>query len=188
MPSTIFGSCSLGCDGKWRIGNSPHCWEIGKSSRSIPVRRLVCLQPNRYIATGRAHADAVPMNSAPFTSEAIPKVRAAVNADRLLDTALRLIEIPSPTCDAGRVANRLAEILRADGFEVERPEPNWPQAPAVVTRLRSGRPGRTLQFDGHLDTVHLPFVAPHVEDGVLTGSGASDMKGGVAASVEALRA
>jgi acetylornithine deacetylase/succinyl-diaminopimelate desuccinylase-like protein len=120
--------------------------------------------------------------------ESMAQVCASVSDRRLLDTALRLIEVPSPTCDAGAVADRLTEILRADGFEVERPVANWPQAPAVLTRLRSGRPGRTLQFDGHLDTVHLPFVAPRIDDGILTGSGASDMKGGVAAAVEALRA
>ena len=50
----------------------------------------------------------------------------------------------------------------------------------------SGKPGRTLQFDGHLDTVHLPFIPPKVIDGQLTGSGASDMKAGLAAAVEAL--
>jgi acetylornithine deacetylase/succinyl-diaminopimelate desuccinylase-like protein len=116
------------------------------------------------------------------------EVREAIDAQRLLETALRLIEIPSPTCDAGRAADRLAELLRANGFEVQRPEANWPQAPAVVTRLESGRPGRTLQFDGHLDTVHLPFVPPRVEEGVLFGSGAADMKGGLAAAIEAVRA
>src|SRR5262249_22054945 len=54
-------------------------------------------------------------------------------------------------------------------------------------RFDSGRPGRVLQFDGHLDTVHLPFVPPRVEDGRITGSGSADMKGGIAAAVEALR-
>jgi acetylornithine deacetylase/succinyl-diaminopimelate desuccinylase-like protein len=44
-----------------------------------------------------------------------------------------------------------------------------------------------LQFNGHLDTVHLPFVPPGQADGRLTGSGAADMKGGTAAAVEALR-
>ena len=57
-----------------------------------------------------------------------------------------------------------------------------------MIRLESGRPGRTLQFDGHLDTVHLPFVPPEIKDGRLTGSGASDMKAGLAAAVEAVRA
>lgn len=112
----------------------------------------------------------------------------AVDEQRLLDTAQKLIAIPSPTLDAGAVADALADILIAEGFVVERPQADWPQAPAVVARLDSGRPGRVLQFDGHLDTVHLPFVPPKVADGQLYGSGCSDMKGGIAAFVEALRA
>ncbi|MCZ6634670.1 MAG: M20/M25/M40 family metallo-hydrolase, partial [bacterium] len=122
-----------------------------------------------------------------FSQSCLEAVQLAVNRDRLVETAIALIEVPSPTLDAGAVSDRLAEILGADGFEVARPEANWPKAPAVAVWLDTGRAGRTLQFDGHLDTVHLPFVPPRVEDGVLYGSGASDMKGGVAALVEALR-
>ena len=114
-------------------------------------------------------------------------IRSAVNPQRLAETALALIAVPSPTRSAGAVADRLAEILTADGFVVERPVADWPEAPAVVTRLESGATGRTLQFDGHLDTVHLPFIPPRQENGYLYGSGASDMKGGIAAFVEALR-
>lgn len=111
-----------------------------------------------------------------------------VDEQRLIDTAKALIAVPSPTLDAGAAADALASILAVEGFAVERPPADWPQAPAVVARLDSGHPGRVLQFDGHLDTVHLPFVPPKVEDGQLYGSGASDMKGGIAAFVEALRA
>ena len=117
----------------------------------------------------------------------IEKITRAVDEKRLLDTAVSLIELPSPTLSAGAVADRLAEILVAEGFAVERPEADWPEAPAVVARLESGQSGRVLQFDGHLDTVHLPFVAPRIENGILYGSGSSDMKGGIAAFVEALR-
>ena len=106
------------------------------------------------------------------------KIAAAVNRDRLLETATALVEVPSPTLSAAGVAGRLDELLRADGFEVERPVCDWPESPAVVARLRFGEGGRVLQVDGHLDTVHLPFVPPRVEDGVLYGSGCSDMKGG----------
>ena len=116
------------------------------------------------------------------------RLTAAVDAGRLLDTATALIDVPSPTCSAGAVADRLQELLQADGFEVERPEAGWPEAPAVVTRLQAGEAGRCLQLDGHLDTVHLPFRPSHVENGILSGLGASDMKGGIAACVEAMRA
>jgi acetylornithine deacetylase/succinyl-diaminopimelate desuccinylase-like protein len=118
----------------------------------------------------------------------VERLRAAVNRERLLDTARRLVAVPSPTGSAGTVADCLADILKADGFSVERPEAGHAAAPAVVVRQGSGRPGRTLQFDGHLDTVHLPFVPPAVDGDLLTGSGSSDMKAGIAAAVEALRA
>jgi len=125
------------------------------------------------------------MNVDPATIE---RLNSLVNRARLVETARRLIEVPSRTGEAKAVSDRLAEILTADGFQVERPAGGYPEAPAVVIRLESGRPGRTLQFDGHLDTVHLPFVPPDSKDGLLTGSGASDMKGGLAAAVEAVRA
>ncbi|HEY7311104.1 MAG TPA: M20/M25/M40 family metallo-hydrolase [Gemmataceae bacterium] len=115
------------------------------------------------------------------------RLRQAVNRQRLLDTAQQLVAVPSRTGEGGPVAERLAQLLAADGFTVERPSANHPSAPAVVVRLDSGKPGRTLQFNGHLDTVHLPFVPPAVENGNLTGSGSCDMKGGTAAAVEALR-
>ena len=120
-----------------------------------------------------------------LSSDLVEKVRTAVNPNRLVETAIALVEVPSPTRSAGPAADRLAEILTSEGFAVERPVADWPDAPAVVTRLETGRPGPVLQFDGHLDTVHLPFVPPRHENNCLYGSGASDMKGGIAAFVEA---
>lgn len=116
------------------------------------------------------------------------RLRQAVQRQRLLDTARQLVSVPSRTGEGGAVADRLAELLRAEGFTVERPIANHPAAPAVAVRLSSGKPGRILQFNGHLDTVHLPFVPPAVDNGNLTGSGACDMKGGTAAAIEALLA
>jgi acetylornithine deacetylase/succinyl-diaminopimelate desuccinylase-like protein len=111
-----------------------------------------------------------------------------VDRRRLLRIADRLISVPSPTGRAGEAADALAGLLAEEGFEVDRPEAGHPASPAVVTRFSSGRPGKTIQFDGHLDTVHLPFV-PFGEAGDrITGSGSSDMKGGLAAAVEGLLA
>jgi acetylornithine deacetylase/succinyl-diaminopimelate desuccinylase-like protein len=124
----------------------------------------------------------------PLSPDIVEAIQKAVNRERLLETAVSLIGIPSPTRHAGPVADRLADILRADGFAVERPVAAWPEAPAVVARWRAAETGRTLQFDGHLDTVPLEYVPPRVENGVLYGQGASDMKGGLSAAIEGMRA
>src|SRR5262245_18882970 len=105
-------------------------------------------------------------------SELPDRLRRAVDRGRLVDTARRLIAVPSRTGEAGAVLDALAGLLRDDGFAVERHTAGHPSAPAVVVRHTTGRPGPTLQFNGHLDTVHLPYVPPGESDGCLTGSGA----------------
>jgi acetylornithine deacetylase/succinyl-diaminopimelate desuccinylase-like protein len=112
----------------------------------------------------------------------------AVDERRVTDTAVRLCAAASPTKSAGPAADALAAILREDGFTVERPVADWPASPAVAVRFSQGKPARTIQFNGHLDTVHLPFLPPRVKDGILISSGAADMKGGLAAATEAIRA
>ena len=116
----------------------------------------------------------------------VAAVKNGIDRDRLVERARELVRVPSPTRNAGAVADRFEALLTSDGFEVERVEADWPESPAVVTRLDSGSAGQTLQFNGHLDTVHLPFVEPSVTDGILRGSGASDMKGASRAFVEAM--
>jgi acetylornithine deacetylase/succinyl-diaminopimelate desuccinylase-like protein len=116
------------------------------------------------------------------------RIRGFVDSRRLLAIARRLIAAPSPTGRAGAAADALAAILTEEGFDLDRPAAGHPEAPAVVVRLKGPNAGRVLQFDGHLDTVHLPFVPPGMDGENLTGSGASDMKGGVAAAVEAVLA
>jgi acetylornithine deacetylase/succinyl-diaminopimelate desuccinylase-like protein len=118
----------------------------------------------------------------------VEKLKSCINRQRLVETAVKLIAVPSRTGEAGAVSNCLADLLCADGFFVERPTAGYPAAPAVVVRWQTKNPGPTLQFNGHLDTVHLPFVPPQVAEGKITGSGSSDMKAGLAAAIEALRA
>jgi acetylornithine deacetylase len=89
-----------------------------------------------------------------------------------------------------RIAGFIAEHLRRLGLDVQVQEAA-PGRPNVVGVLDSGRPGPALMFCGHVDTVGVegmqaPFD-PIVRDGRLFGRGSQDMKGGVAAMIDAAR-
>ena len=73
---------------------------------------------------------------------------------RLLDTAVQLVSVPSRTGEAGAVADRLASLLTADGFAVERPEADHPAAPAVVVRLDTA--GRAARCNS--TAISTPFI------------------------------
>jgi putative selenium metabolism hydrolase len=102
-----------------------------------------------------------------------------------------LVRIPSLSTHEEAVAIRLADEMRRIGFaEVWRdPIGN------VVGRIGPGQ-GPKLLFDAHMDTVDVgdparwsrPPYGGIVEDGVLYGRGACDMKGGLAAMVYAAKA
>ena len=110
-----------------------------------------------------------------------------VDADRLRDLTLELVEIESPTGDTAAVARRYAEILRKIGLEVEVLDERFPATPLVIGRLRGGEPGPTIVLNGHLDTVPIPHEPPRAENGRVWGRGSADMKGPVAAATEAVR-
>ncbi|MFO1083333.1 MAG: M20/M25/M40 family metallo-hydrolase [Reyranellaceae bacterium] len=113
--------------------------------------------------------------------------------ERLIDITRRLVAVasPNPPSDTYEVAQVAEALLREiPGLEVERVEPA-PRAVSLVGRLRSGRPGRRLIFNGHLDTFplleQLPWTVPPLggvlKDGKLYGRGVCDMKGGMACSL-----
>lgn len=85
----------------------------------------------------------------------------------------------------GTIARFLAHVLQSWGLRVELQEAA-PGRPNVIARIGTGRGGRSLMFNGHLDVVgvdgmiHPPFDAEE-RDGRLYGRGSSDMKAGVAA-------
>jgi acetylornithine deacetylase/succinyl-diaminopimelate desuccinylase-like protein len=110
-----------------------------------------------------------------------------VDADRLRDLTLELVEIPSPTGDTAEVARRYAQRLEEIGMEVEVLDERFPATPIVIGRLRGGEPGPSVVLNGHLDTVPIPHAPPRVEDGAVYGRGSADMKGALACAAETAR-
>ena len=143
-------------------------------------------------------------------------LRAAVNPtihpDRILADLAALIAIPSVTGDEIAVQDHIAELLTAAGLDVTRIDadpralaldPAWPGAemprqslPVVAGTWRGRRTGPRILLVGHVDVVppgdvrnwSSPPFDPVVRDGHVYGRGACDMKGGVAAAIEAIRA
>lgn len=116
-------------------------------------------------------------------------------ADEILTVLQRLIRIDSsnPPGQEQAVARACAEQARAWGLRAEL-QPVGPNRANLLVKLPEEREGPTLLLCGHLDTVppgdqpweRAPFGG-ELEDGVLHGRGAVDMKGGLVAMLAALR-
>jgi acetylornithine deacetylase len=107
-----------------------------------------------------------------------------------------LVAIPSVNPDLVKGGSGEAEIadfistwFQAHGFEVHRLE-HHAGRPSIVGIARGTGGGRSLMFNGHVDTVTLAGydgdpLDPVIKDGKLYGRGSFDMKGGVAAMMVA---
>ncbi|CAN5794477.1 ArgE/DapE family deacylase [soil metagenome] len=88
------------------------------------------------------------------------------------------------------VAGYLADHMRRLGLEVHLQEVA-PGRPNVIGVLDGHSPGQSIMFCGHTDTVGVEGMAapftPAIRDGRLYGRGSQDMKGGVAAMIDAAR-
>ncbi|WP_433850798.1 ArgE/DapE family deacylase [Brucella pseudogrignonensis] len=87
------------------------------------------------------------------------------------------------------IANFCAHWLEVRGFEIHRVE-DIPGRPSIVGIARGNGGGKSLMFNGHLDTVSIAgyegdALVAEEHDGKIFGRGSFDMKGGVAAMMVA---
>ena len=105
--------------------------------------------------------------------------------------ALVRVDTRNPPGDEVRVVATCRDLLAPLGAEVEVIEPMPGRASVVAALPRTGKP--VLVVNGHLDVVPIsagdwtvdPFGA-EVADGRVWGRGTADMKGGIAAAIEAV--
>jgi acetylornithine deacetylase len=122
----------------------------------------------------------------------------SVDRERLVETASRLVNVPSFTGDEEAAARLMVELLESLGLHVQWQQVEEGRANALGTWPGAGG-GKSLMFNGHLDTSYsgrepwlrsVPGFQPQAFErgGRLYGLGISNMKGAVACYVEAVRA
>jgi len=104
-----------------------------------------------------------------------------------------MIAIPSVVKEEKELAHYLQCELEALGLEAELHEVE-PGRPNIYGKLRGSKPGKRINFGGHIDTVPVvlgwdtdPFT-PVKKDGKIYGLGSNDMKGGLACALSMLKA
>lgn len=104
-----------------------------------------------------------------------------------------MIAIPSVVKEEKELAHYLQEELEKLGLETELHMVE-PGRPNIYGRLKGAKPGKRLNYGGHLDTVPVvpgwetdPFKAVK-KDGNIYGLGANDMKAGLACALSMLKA
>lgn len=125
-----------------------------------------------------------PVLTFPLTLVPPPRGDAVALTQALVAVDSRNPSLAPDSPGEGDCARVLADTLDAWGFRVALVD-SVPGRPNLVARIGRGG-GRTLMFNGHLDTVgvegmtHAPF-APEIVGGNIYGRGSCDMKGGVSA-------
>jgi acetylornithine deacetylase len=122
----------------------------------------------------------------------------AIDRERLVETASRMIDVHSFTGDEQRMAELMVALYEDLGLAVQWQQVEDGRANAVGTWRGSGG-GKSLMFNGHMDTSYsgrepwlrgVPGFQPRAfeRDGRLYGLGISNMKGALACYVAAVRA
>ena len=128
-------------------------------------------------------------------SAALLQKEVEILREDIVECLRNLVKIPSITGDEAAIAAHIASLLREMKFEVEVLEAQ-PGRPNLIATWDSGRPGKTLLLNDHLDMVppgplenwtHPPYAAD-VADGCVYGRGTIDTKSGVTTMLMATRA
>jgi len=133
-----------------------------------------------------------------LTATQSERILAAVDESRLVEMALELVSIPSPTGSEWAMAEAMRDSFAGLGLQATLQEVEEGRANAVGLWEGAGG-GPSLMFNGHVDTSYsgqeswlqgIPGFQPEgfVRDGHIYGLGISNMKGALCCYVEAVRA
>ena len=122
-------------------------------------------------------------------------IKSKIKEEDITNLAQELIRIPSDEITGEQeVCEYLSDILKSLGMKVRLQEV-LPKRPNIIAEVLGGNNGKSIMFNGHIDTVPIgniekwntdPYKAI-IKDNKLFGRGATDMKGSIASMVIAIK-
>jgi acetylornithine deacetylase/succinyl-diaminopimelate desuccinylase-like protein len=91
------------------------------------------------------------MNPTATQDDVLARVEAHISEDELIELALALGNLDSPTGEEGAAAEHVYEWMQANGFDA-RKVGMFPHRPNVVARVKGAGGGPSLLLNSHLDT------------------------------------
>ena len=125
--------------------------------------------------------------------DAKERVKALVKDEEAIELVRKIVQIPSHWAQEKRekpISDYLLDYFMKAGIDAYQQEV-YPGRPNVVAVLHGTGEGKSLMFNGHIDTVppfgmEDPFGAV-IKDGKMYGRGTADMKSGVATMAYAMK-
>ena len=110
-----------------------------------------------------------------------------MDMEKLVQFTQALVQRPSLSCQEEAVARRVREEMEALGYD----QVSMDEHGSVIGVIEGARPGKTLLFDAHTDTVDVTSPVPwqddpfsgRLEGDAIHGRGSADMKGALGAMV-----
>ncbi len=122
-------------------------------------------------------------------------IKSKIKEEDITNLAQELIRIPSDEITGEQeVCEYLSDILKSLGMKVRLQEV-LPKRPNIIAEVLGGNNGKSIMFNGHIDTVPIgniekwntdPYKAI-IKDSKLFGRGATDMKGSIASMIIAIK-
>ena len=122
-------------------------------------------------------------------------IKSKIKEEDITNLAQKLIRIPSDEIAGEQeVCEYLSDILKSLGMKV-RLQKVLPKRPNIIAEVLGGNNGKSIMFNGHIDTVPIgniekwntdPYKAI-IKDNKLFGRGATDMKGSIASMIIAIK-
>lgn len=120
-------------------------------------------------------------------SEEVRRLCEEVDPEEVVALTMEMVALWTPPGEERPMVDLITQKFAEYGIEDVTVDEEFEGSPSVIARLRGTEPGRTLQWHAHTDAINIAHSPVSREGDVISGRGTCDMKGGLAAMMQAAK-